>query len=87
MGEIKILKCSTKSEILVYFNADDYTQGNAVVTISIEDLPILKFDVELFGIPYDPEIGHEVTVNFYAPTVENNDIFYTDSNGLEMQKR
>jgi hypothetical protein len=71
LSEIKIIKCSTKSEIIAYFNANDYTQGNAVVTISIEDLPILKFDVELYGIPYDPEIGHEVTVNFYAPTVNN----------------
>jgi hypothetical protein len=27
----------------------------------------LRFDVELYGIPYDPLIGHEVTVNFLAP--------------------
>ena len=38
--------------------------GDAVVRIMIEDLPILRFDVELYGIPYNRLIGHEVTVNF-----------------------
>lgn len=53
----------------------------------IEDLPVLRFDVELYGIPYDRFIGHEVTVNFLAPEIDNQGIFYTDSNGLAMQKR
>jgi lysosomal alpha-mannosidase len=47
----------------------------------------LKYDVELYGIPNDPAIGHEVTVNFHAPSVKNQGVFYTDSNGLEMQRR
>jgi hypothetical protein len=45
---------------------------------------VLKYEVELFGLPNDPNIGHEVTVNFHTPTVNNNGVFYTDSNGLEM---
>ena len=32
-------------------------------------------------------MGHEVTVNFFAPNIQNKGVFYTDSNGLEMQKR
>ncbi len=28
-----------------------------------------------------------MTVNFYAPDINNAGVFYTDSNGLEMQKR
>lgn len=38
-------------------------------------------------MPDTKKIGHEVTVNFFAPTVKNNGVFYTDSNALEMQKR
>lgn len=62
-------------------------EGDAVVTITIDNLALLKFDVELYGIPQNARVGHEVTVNFYAPEVNNNGVFYTDSNGLEMQKR
>ena len=32
-------------------------------------------------------VGHEVTANFFAPTIKNDGVFYTDSNALEMQKR
>lgn len=56
------------------------------MTITIDDLPLLKVDVELFGIPQVTGLGHEVTVNFHS-TIENDGVFYTDSNGLEMQKR
>jgi len=48
---------------------------------------VLRFDVELYGIPYNPDIGHEVTVNFIAPEIKNAGVFYTDSSGLAMQKR
>jgi hypothetical protein len=41
----------------------------------------------LYGIPYDPQIGHEITVNFIAPEINNKGVFFTDSNGLAMQKR
>ena len=50
-------------------------------------MAVLKFDVLLYGIPYDKNVGHEVTVNFHAPLIANNGVFYTDSNGLEMQRR
>ena len=69
------------------FKAQDTTNGDAVVRVMIEDLPVLRFDVELYGIPYNRLIGHEVTVNFLAPELDNQGVFYTDSNGLAMQKR
>lgn len=47
----------------------------------------MKFDVLLYGLPNQAAVGHEVTVNFYAPNIDNAGVFYTDSNGLEMQKR
>jgi hypothetical protein len=32
-------------------------------------------------------LGSEVTVNFQSLDIDNQGIFYTDSNGLEMQER
>jgi hypothetical protein len=43
----------------------------------------MKIDVELGSIP----TNREVTVNFSAPGLENDGVFYTDSNGLAMEKR
>lgn len=43
--------------------------------------------MELYGIPYDHKIGHEVTINFIAPELDNKGVFFTDSNGLAMQRR
>lgn len=77
-----------KSQFILTFKGDsEGTTGDALVRISIEDLPVLRFDVELYGIPYNKKIGHEVTVNFIAPEINNKGIFYTDASGLAMQKR
>ena len=40
----------------------------------------------LGGLPNDNQ-GREVTVNWKSYDINNNQTFYTDSNGLEMQKR
>lgn len=48
---------------------------------------MISVEVKLYGIPRDTDIGHEVTVNFFAPSIQNDGVFYTDSNALEMQKR
>lgn len=42
--------------------------------------------MRLDGLPNTLAHGHEVTVNFHSD-VENNQVFYTDSNGLELQER
>jgi len=42
--------------------------------------------VHLGGIPFTGK-GMEVTVNFKSFDIDNQDTFYTDSNGLQMQKR
>jgi len=52
----------------------------------IENLSVLKVDVTLFGIPINNSVGEEVTVNFHTD-INNEQVFYTDSNGLEMQRR
>ena len=45
-----------------------------------------EWEVYLNGLPNDGH-GREVTVNWKASEIHNDNTFYTDSNGLEMQKR
>ena len=47
---------------------------------------IIQFNVDLAGIPQSKQ-GQEVIVTFNFFDFDNNNTFYTDSNGLEMQKR
>jgi len=48
----------------------------------------LKFDVDMDSLPeVSYQDGHEVVVQFHVDNFDNNKTFYTDSNGLEMQKR
>jgi hypothetical protein len=44
------------------------------------------WDVLLYGIPFSDK-GKEVIVTWYTPDIDNKDVFFTDSNGLEMQHR
>lgn len=46
-----------------------------------------KVDVDLFGLPDQPYGGHEVVVEFSNEDLQNDGVFYTDANGLDMQKR
>lgn len=48
--------------------------------------PAVEFEVFIDSLPQSLG-GQEVTVNFFAYDLDNNSTFYTDSNGLEMQKR
>lgn len=61
----------------------------AIVHVTIDaDFKAVKFDVDLGGLP-SPLVsdGNEVVVNFHVSDFKNNGTFWTDSNGLEMQKR
>lgn len=59
-----------------------------MVHVSIDsDTNSIKFDVDLGSLPDIESDGHEVIVNFQVENFDNNQTFYTDSNGLEMQKR
>lgn len=51
------------------------------------DLGSLKFDVRLDSLPAPGLEGYEVVTKFQVADFYNNKTFYTDSNGLEMQKR
>jgi alpha-mannosidase/alpha-mannosidase II/lysosomal alpha-mannosidase len=52
-----------------------------------QDLNVAKFDVNLDSIPGEFLDGYEVVAEFEAHDFDNNKTFYTDSNGLDMQKR
>ena len=53
--------------------------------VSIDpDLPVVKVDVDLYGLPNIMYGGHEVVMDFKVDNLNNNKTFYTDSNGLEM---
>jgi hypothetical protein len=43
--------------------------------VDLESLPAVIYD------------GYEVIANFHVENFDNNETFFTDSNGLEMQKR
>jgi len=63
-------------------------QRRTIVHVSIDpDLAVLRFDVDLDSLPLEPYNGFEVVPNFRVLDFKNNGTFYTDSNGLEMQKR
>ena len=48
---------------------------------------IIKFDLELNGVNIDDGIGKDVAINWKFYDFEDGEQFWTDSNGLEMQKR
>jgi hypothetical protein len=56
--------------------------------VSLEpDSSVLKFEVSLDPMTEDLDKDKEITVNFYSPEILNGKEFYTDANGLLMQKR
>jgi hypothetical protein len=71
-----------------YFQDHDQLDKAAMVHVTIDsDTNSIKFRVDLGGLPDLNQDGHEVIVNFEVANFNNKETFYTDSNGLEMQKR
>jgi hypothetical protein len=61
-----------------------------IYTVIIRMVPgskLVEFEVKLHGIPVDDKLGKEVVANWQVIGFDNDSTFYTDSNGLEMQKR
>ena len=60
----------------------------SIVHVSIDpDLDVLRFDLDLDSLPIkeSPYDGYNVIAQFHASDFYNEQTFYTDSNGLEMQ--
>ena len=60
-----------------------YEKATVHVTLD-QDFHVSRFDVELDSIPGSGVDGFELTPTFDALNLDNNQTFYTDSNGLEM---
>ncbi len=54
-----------------------------------DGLKLIEFDVNMLGIPQNDKQGQEVIVKWRLidTSFSGDSAFYTDSNGLEMQKR
>jgi len=60
----------------------------AIVHVSIdESKQSIKFEVDIDSLPDIKFDGYEVIAKWHVENFENNQTFYTDANGLEMQKR
>lgn len=57
----------------------------------LPDAPVLEWEVKLHGVPpryiKTTRQGYEIVANWQFEDFVNDGTFYTDSNGLEMQKR
>ena len=79
------------SRFTFYFskeNDDEELERYAIVNVYLEkDLGVVRFDVDLGSLPNVFIHGYEVVASFSAHSFDNEGVFYTDANGLEMQKR
>jgi hypothetical protein len=75
-------------ELFLNFTSDSiYRNASACVRLRYYDeAPASEWEVYLSGLPNDNH-GREVTVNWKSIDIKNAGVFYTDSNGLEMQQR
>lgn len=69
-------------------NMTNEVEMRAIVHVTFdEELSAIKFDVDLDSLPGLTTHGYEVIAKWKVDNFDNNNTFYTDSNGLEMQKR
>lgn len=52
-----------------------------------EPLPIIQIQTRTLPVNISDGIGKEVIMKVSTPVINNNNTFYTDSNGLEMMQR
>lgn len=48
---------------------------------------VMEYEVQLLGIDVSDNQGKEVVSVFYVKDMDNDEEFYTDSNGMQMQYR
>ena len=49
--------------------------------------PVIEWDVKTDHIAVGDGNGKDLVVSFFTQEIENKGAFFTDSNGLEMQRR
>lgn len=70
-------------------NEENINQArNVMIHVTIDnDLDVLKVDVDMDSLPMGSNGGNEVVAIFEVQNFRNKGVFWTDSNGLEMQER
>ena len=71
-------------------NLDTTNQVYTAHVRLIEGSDLLEWEIQMNGIPMEDgkvQTGMEVIAKWQLMDVSNDEVFYTDSNGLEMQKR
>ena len=80
------------SEIVMYYRKDLWRTDqvfSAHVRL-VEGSELLEWEIQMNGIAIEDgemQTGMEVIAKWELIDASNNEVFYTDSNGLEMQKR
>ena len=72
--------------VLQYASEDASEIYTAIIRLT-RGSGLLEFEVNMHGIPVSENKGKEIVANWEVVDFENDGVFYTDSNGLEMQKR
>ena len=78
---------------MYHYQVVDDGEWDRVVTAHVrlvEGSDLLEWEIQMNGIPIkdgDINTGMEVIAKWQLVDALNNEVFYTDSNGLEMQKR
>ena len=62
-------------------------QRKVIVHVYLTDLGTVQYEVDYNSIPMTEIDGYEVIAKFQVSDFFNNQTFYTDSNGMEMQER
>ena len=63
---------------------DEATDNKAEVVVRLyKDQPYMEWNVQIGSVKTTNQ-GVEITTNFLAFDIDNENTFYTDSNGLEM---
>ena len=71
---------------LVYMDSKKEAVYQALIRLG-EGFEPIEFEVQMLEIPLIDNKGREVVAKWTFDGIDNEDTFYTDSNGLEMQKR
>ena len=84
---IEVHSGSLASEFaLVYMDSKKEAVYQALIRLG-EGFEPIEFEVQMLEIPLIDNKGREVVAKWTFAGIDNEDTFYTDSNGLEMQKR
>ena len=71
---------------LVYMDSKHQAVYQALIRLG-EGFEPIEFEVQMLEIPLIDNKGREVVAKWTFAGIDNESTFYTDSNGLEMQKR